>query len=326
MNPLLDRRDFLKQSAALTTAAAGLAAEAADPADVFPIVDTHQHLWDLKKFTLPWLKNVPELKQSYLMDDYLKVNAELAKAAGKGTPAKIVKTVYMEVDVAPEQQQAEADYVIDICKGGKTPMVAAVVSGRPASDGFAKYAGQFQGSKYVKGIRQVLHGPDTPAGHCLDKNYINGIRLLGELGLSFDLCMRVGELADAGKLVDACPDTRFILDHCGNADVQAKDRTQWQRDIAELAKRKNLVCKVSGFIVTAKGTKWTPDDLAPIVNHVLDSFGPERVMFGGDWPVCTQAATLAQWIEALRGIVRDRKAEEQRKLFHDNAVRFYRLG
>jgi predicted TIM-barrel fold metal-dependent hydrolase len=133
-------------------------------------------------------------------------------------------------------------------------------------------------------------------------------------------------LPDAGKLVDACPDTRFVLDHCGNADVTSKDRTAWKRDIADLAKRKQIICKVSGFIVTAKGIKWTPEDLAPIVNHVLDSFGPDRVMFAGDWPVCTQAATLAQWIEALRTIVHDRKEEEQKKLFHDNAEKFYRLA
>jgi predicted TIM-barrel fold metal-dependent hydrolase len=325
MNPPLDRRSFLKQSVAALAATPLLAAEPGADA-IFPIIDTHQHLWDLKKFTLPWQKEVPVLARNYLMDDYLKVNEDLAKAAGRETPARIVKTVYMEVDVIPEQQQAEVDYVTDICKSGKTPMVAAVVSGRPASDDFVKYASQFKGSKYVKGIRRVLHGPETPAGHCLDKKFVAGIRKLGELDLSYDLCMRPAELPDAGKLVDACPDTRFILDHCGNADVTWKDRAPWKRDMAELAKRKNLVCKVSGFIVTAKGIKWTNDDLAPVINHVLDSFGPDRVMFGGDWPVCTQAATLAQWITALRSIVRDRKAEEQKKLFHDNALRFYRLG
>src|SRR5262249_32241713 len=139
MNAPLHRRSFLKQTAALAAAASLGAAEKGK--DSFPIVDTHQHLWDLKKLTLPWLKDVPALAKNHLMEDYVKVNDELAK--GKN-PAKIVKTVYMEVDVAPDQQQAEVDYVTAICKGGETPMVAAVVSGRPASEGFAKYAGQFK--------------------------------------------------------------------------------------------------------------------------------------------------------------------------------------
>jgi predicted TIM-barrel fold metal-dependent hydrolase len=231
----------------------------------------------------------------------------------------------MEVDVAVEQQPAEADYVIDLCKRADNPMAAAVISGRPASDGFAKYLEPYKNSAYIKGVRQVLHGEGTPAGYCLDKKFIAGVKLLGDLGRSFDLCMRPTELLDAAKLIDACPGTRFILDHCGNGDVQAKDLTQWKKDIGEVAKRNNVVCKVSGIVVNATPDKWTADDLAPVVKHTLSVFGPDRVMFGGDWPVCTKAATYKQWVEALKTIVKDRPATEQRKLFHDNAVAFYGL-
>src|SRR5262245_47394737 len=103
MNPPLDRRSFLKHSAAALAAAPLLAAEAEGDA-VFPILDTHQHLWDLKKFTLLWQKEHPSLARNHLMEEYLKVNDDLARAAGKDVPAKVVKTVYMEVDVLPEQQ------------------------------------------------------------------------------------------------------------------------------------------------------------------------------------------------------------------------------
>jgi L-fuconolactonase len=144
--------------------------------------------------------------------------------------------------------------------------------------------------------------------------------------MSYDLCMRPRELLDAIKLTEACPDTRFILDHCGNANVQSRDRRQWQRDIARVAQCKSVVCKVSGIVASARPAKWTADDLAPIINHTLDSFGPDRVMFGGDWPVCTLAATYRQWVEALKQIVRTRKIADQRKLFHDNAARFYGLA
>ena len=149
------------------------------------------------------------------------------------------------------------------------------------------------------------------------------------MGLSFDLCVRPAELPDFAKLIDQCPGTRFILDHCGNADLKhtPAERDKWKRDMAEIAKRKNLVGKVSGFIASAPGRgRWTLDDLAPVVNHTLEVFGPDRVMFGGDWPVCTAAATLRQWVEALRTIVSDRPRAEQKKLFHDNAVAFYGLS
>jgi L-fuconolactonase len=95
---------------------------------------------------------------------------------------------------------------------------------------------------------------------------------------------------------------------------------------AAVAQRKNVVCKVSGIVASAKREHWTADDLAPLVNHTLDVFGPDRVMFGGDWPVCTLAATYRQWVQALQSIVSSRGEGELRKLFHDNAMKHYALA
>jgi L-fuconolactonase len=325
MNTIGNRRQFLRHSALAAAGSIALAgdwktAPAAPPAKPddpknLPIVDTHQHLWDLDRFQLPWLKKNKPLARSFVMKDFLTATTGL----------NVVKAVYMEVDVEPKQQVAEAEYILDICRQGKAPTVAAVISGRPASKDFRQYLMRFKGNQYLKGVRQVLHGEGTPAGFCLSPDFMRGLRVLDELGLSFDLCMRSAELGDAVKLMEALPNLRFILDHCGNANVQAKDRAQWQKDMARVAKGKNVVCKVSGIVASARPGKWTADDLAPIINHTLDTFGPDRVMFGGDWPVCTLAATYRQWVEALKAIVRNRKAVDQRKLFHDNAVRFYGL-
>jgi L-fuconolactonase len=138
--------------------------------------------------------------------------------------------------------------------------------------------------------------------------------------------MRSAELGEGAKLIDACPGTSFVLDHCGNPDVFNTDRSTWQRAIGELARRRNVVCKVSGIVASTRGRSWRPDDLAPVINHVLKEFGPDRVVFGGDWPVCTLGARLADWVKALREVVANRSEADQRKLFHDNAVRVYRLG
>jgi predicted TIM-barrel fold metal-dependent hydrolase len=327
MSRVNDRRTILKETLVLS-AAATTTLSAKDSTKVetdFPIIDTHQHLWDLKKFRLPWLKKNEALNRSYVMDDYLAAVGELAKSPLRPA-AKVVKAVYMEVDVDPAQQAEEAEHLIARCREGGTPTVAAVISGRPASPDFGMYLKPFRDSRYIKGVRQVLHTDATLPGYCLGKAFIQGVQVLGKLGLSFDLCMRNADLPDAARLIDACPDTRFILDHCGNADVQAKERTRWKKDMAEVAKRKNIVCKVSGFIASAKKGEWSAEDLAPVVNHTLEVFGPDRVMFGGDWPVCTLAASFAQWVDALRAVVKERRAEEQRKLFHDNAAKFYRLS
>lgn len=327
------RREFLKQTA-MTGAgilAAGQSFDLTSTANAkglnvnhqssLPIVDTHQHLWDLTKFELPWTKgaDVSSLAKSFVSSDYLK--------AIEGS--NVVKSVYMEVDVTPAQQSKEADYVIDICQKGDTPMVAAVISGRPNSEEFKPYITKYAGSKYIKGVRQVLHSDVTPAGYCLDPKFVNGIKLLGDLGLSFDLCMRPGELMDAVKLIDQCPKTRFIVDHCGNMTVQSTDeelRARWKKGMLELAKRPNTVCKISGLIASAKPATWKTEDLAPILNFSMETFGPDRIMFGGDWPVCTLAASYKQWVDALKTITAKASEENRKKLFHDNAVKFYGLS
>ncbi len=278
------------------------------------IVDTHLHLWDLTRLRLPWIERGNALDRNFTMADYNTARDGLG----------VVKAVYMEVDVADESKRAEADFVLDICRQANTPMVGAVIGGRPASDGFRAYLEPLRNNRYLKGVRQVLHADSTPPGTGTQPAFLRGVRLLGDWGLRFDLCMRPTDLGDAIRIVESCPDTRFVLDHCGNGPIYAENRDQWRRDIERLARIERVMCKISGIVVQAR-QGWRPDDLAPVINHCLTSFGPDRVMFAGDWPVCTRAATFRQWLEALQSIVRDRPLEERRKLFHDNAVRFYAI-
>lgn len=330
------RRTFLAAAAGALATTAGplslpstlVAAEKPSNA-MLPIVDTHQHLWDLDKFRLGWVEPGTPLARSFVTKDYLAATAGL----------NVVKAVYMEVDVVPEQQQAEAEHVIALSKSDEHPTVAAVISGRPAEAGFRKYASQFRDSRQVRGVRQVLHVPSTPAGLCLGKEYVASMQLLGELGKSFDLCMRPTELGDGVKLAGQCPDTTFIVDHCGNGDPKAflsaaaageekpwHGADEWKRQIHRLAGCPNVLCKISGIVVRAPKSQWKAEMLAPLVNHCLDEFGPERVLFGGDWPVCTLVASYGEWVTALKEIIAHRPLAEQRKLLHDNAVRQYQLG
>ncbi len=334
-----NRRQFLKQTAhaVIGIGTLGALAGAKPPGEGPPlkdpatttIVDTHQHLWDLSKLQLPWLKSAGPLNRSFLVNDY--------REAIRGL--NVAKAIYMEVDVTPEQHAAEAEYVVGLCQSGNGPTSAAVIGGRPADEGFGAYLRRFKGNAYVKGVRQVLFQAQPEKPFFLERAFVKGVQLLGELGMSFDLCPPASMLEAAIKLVDQCPATRFILDHCGNADVKvfqaAASRTsseaatrqvrQWRRDIAKAAERKNLICKISGIIASVPKEGWSTGDLAPIVNHCLDCFGPDRVMFGGDWPVCTRATPLRRWVEVLLEIVRPRSYQEQTKLFAGNACRFYGL-
>ncbi len=327
----IKRREFLRRSvgttmaAATWTAARPVAGEPPGEAGPPAIVDTHQHLWDLTKLSLPWLKPGGELTRNFVMKDYL--------AATRGL--NVVKAVYMEVAADAGQLVDEVEYVLEICRRGKSPTCAAVIGGRPAEPGFREYVLRYRGSPYVKGVRHIVHQAEA----LRDEQLVGGLRLLGELGMSFDLCVPPKLLGAGAALVDRCGDTRFVLDHCGNADPIAffpagvkkprapqHEADAWRRDIEALARRRNVICKISGIVARMEKGRWSAEQLAPVVNHCLDSFGPDRVVFAGDWPVCTRAATLREWVTALQEIVRDRSAAEQRKLFHDNAVAFYGLG
>jgi predicted TIM-barrel fold metal-dependent hydrolase len=280
-----------------------------------PIVDTHQHLWDLDLFRLPWTANVPELAKSHRMADYV------VAASGLG----VEKTIYMEVDVDPSQQIAEAEYVIALTRDPENSMVGAIISGRPDAADFRSYVDRFKNSTEVRGLRRILHPDDLPPKHCLSDAFLAGVRYLGEVGWTFDICIRPGELDDAAALCAACPDTRFVLDHCGNPKFQ-EDLGDWKRGIAALAKRPNVVCKVSGFVAQASRDTWTRTELGAVVDHVIDHFGFDRLVFGSDWPVCNLRADYPRWVNALRTILAKRSADDRRRLFYENAHRVYGIA
>jgi predicted TIM-barrel fold metal-dependent hydrolase len=155
--------------------------------------------------------------------------------------------------------------------------------------------------------------------------------------MSFDLLVPPRLIGEAAGLVEQCGDTKFILDHCGNADPLAfdphldwgrkpqHDADQWKRNVDTLAKQTNVICKISGIIARVPKGKASAKVLSPIVMHCLDAFGPDRVVFGSDWPVCTRGAPLRVWTNLLHEIIRKRPFEENDKLFRQNAVRFYGL-
>ena len=326
------RRQFIFRSLSIPLAAgAAVSFKAAHPtelggspetAGLLPMIDTHQHLWDWGGLHPASLKSGNPLARDFLTKEYLEATENV----------HVVKAVYMEVDFEKEKLNEEADCIIKLCKQQDNPTVAAVIGGRPADDDFRDYIMRFKGNPYVKGIRRILRSPEMLEAPGL----VDGLRLLGELGMCFDLCMHPTMLAGATRLVDQCPRTRFVLDHCGNADPEAfrpdprrqpqHSAEQWKRDLDTLSQRENVICKISGIVARADKTHWTAKDLAPIINYCLAAFGPDRVVFGGDWPVCTRVATLEEWIKALKSVVQNRPLAEQRKLFYDNAARFYGIG
>ena len=296
------------------------------------ITDTHQHLWDLERLNLPWLDDVPALKKGHLSADYRK--------AAEGTG--IYRSVYMEVDTHADHKQKEINDMSLLCKSDEEFMQGIVISANPGDPGLSEFLEYNSGNNYIKGVRQVLHTPEQPPKHCLSSEFMQGIKELGKRGLLFDICIRPAEIQDAVELCCMNPETIFMLDHCGNADPyvvngqRGRDsshtdstffhtREYWHDGVEKLGKLENVYCKISGIISRAENG-WNAETLAPTVNTCLDSFGEDRVGFGGDWPVCTLGASLSEWVAVLRKIVSNRSKIEQKKLFQTNAERLYNLG
>ncbi len=288
------------------------------------IMDTHQHLWDLSTQRLPWLARMPMvLQQSFGTQEY--------NTAMQGLN---VKAVYMEVDVMPGEEAAEATKIIKLASSLGSPTIGAVIGGRVGSPEFASYLFRFADHPLIKGIRHVLHLQEP--GYCLQETFVRDVKLIGELSKTFDLCMRPTDLDDGIKLATQCPDTHFILDHCGCPDLKifrklraGEDKpshtaNQWKRSIEAFANCPNVSIKISGVIESLpKGGD--ASDLAPAVNHCLDCFGPDRAVFGSNWPVCLIGGSPKQWIEFLLQIVGEAPEKNQRKLWAENAVKIYSM-
>ncbi len=276
------------------------------------LVDTHQHLWDLRQFPYSWCAGIPALNRSFLLGDYL------AAASGLG----IAKTVFVECDVDDPHALAEARHLQAVAD--QHPLIAGIVaSGRPEHDGFRAHLEELARLPKLRGLRRVLH--TQPDALSQTPRFAANLRLLPEFGLSFDLCVLARQLPVGLALVRGCPTVSFVLDHCGVPDVKGRALDPWREHIRQLAARPNVVCKISGLVAYADPAAWTVDDLRPWVEHVLGHFGWDRVVWGGDWPVCTLTTPLARWVEAIRALTRHASTEQREKLFQRNAERIYRV-
>src|SRR6266849_200942 len=277
------------------------------------IVDAHQHLWDLDLFHYDWLEQFPTLNRSFRMEDYL--------AATKGLT--IDKSVHLEADVGEPFMLGETRHILQLAGGTDNPLAGVVACGRPESKEFPTFLEKILGHPKLKGIRRVLHTQPDDLGQ--SETFIENVRSLAVHGFSFDICVLERQLPLAIRLVSRCPDVTFILDHCGVPRVREKIFDPWRSNIREIAKFLNVSCKISGLVAYADPNNLTAEDLRPYIDHVIECFGWNRVMFGSDWPVCTLSASYRQWVDVLLSFTRSAGETNQKKLFYDNAVRVYRL-
>jgi predicted TIM-barrel fold metal-dependent hydrolase len=276
------------------------------------LIDTHQHLWDLRQFPYSWCAGIPKLNRSFLLHDYL--------AAARGT--SITKTIFVECDVDEPHALAEARHIQSLADN--TPLIAGIVAGgRPEQKDFASHLNQLLRLPKLRGVRRVLHVvPDTISQSDL---FVENLRRLAPHQLPFDLCVLARQLPLAATLAEKCPQVQFMLDHCGMPDVKGRAFDPWRAQLKELAALPNVACKISGLIAYADAAEWKPDDLRPWTEWAVECFGWNRLVWGGDWPVCHLTASLKQWVEATEDLFSSATELQRAQLFHKNAERIYRV-
>ncbi|KXF76360.1 amidohydrolase [Paramesorhizobium deserti] len=276
-------------------------------------IDTHLHIIDKQALTYPWLADVAPLDRDFLYRQY----AQEAKRVG------IAAALHMEVDVAPEAIDAETDYIRGLSTEPDSLIVGAISSCRPEEAGFPAFLERRRADPFIKGFRRVLHVmPDELSETPL---FRENVKRLDGSGLTFDLCVLPHQIPRATALVDLAADTQFVLDHCGVPAIAAGERHPWQENVAEIARRPNVVAKISGVVAYADAGTWTVETLSPYVEHVVDCFGWDRVVWGSDWPVCTLGGGLATWAAATHALFAGATRDERRKLFFENARKLWKL-
>ncbi len=282
----------------------------------FPIIDSHVHLWDPDRQRVPWLDGEPAINRRFGLADY--------EAQTDGVA--IEAFVYVEIDIAKPYGLLEARQAAAAAQDD--PRLRGIVAFAPVEDGerVRPYIEALtEVGPLVKGVRRLLQGEADPE-FCLRPGFVRGVELLGEVGLSFDLCVRQGQLPAVTELVRRVPQVSFVLDHVGKPPIAAGVLDPWREEIDALAAVPNVACKVSGLVTEADRAGWTAADLAPYVGHVLAAFGEDRVLYGSDWPVATLASPYPRWVETLDALTADLSPDAKRKLWAENARRLYRLG
>ncbi len=273
------------------------------------ILDSHLHLWDPTVLRYAWLEG--RLLGRFGVEERLAALAE-------SDPAHRA-AVFVQAECAPPDSVAEVDWVSGIATEAG---VRGIVAQLPMEDHGASQERltALRRRPLVVGVRRLLQ--DEPPGLATSPEFVASAREVADAGFAFDACVRHRQLRDVAALADEVPQLTIVLDHLGKPDVSAPPSPRWRADLQRLADRPRTVCKLSGLPAEC-ATDWTPAQLTPFLDAALSAFGPERLLFGGDWPV---SWPYARWERFVAAWAEDAAPDHVDGILWANAERIYRLA
>lgn len=273
------------------------------------ILDSHHHLWDYDAAQYPWIPVGSPLEQSYSLSD-------LATHRGD-------YDVQGSIAVQARQTLEETDWLLSLAKAN--PLCKGVVGWVPLEDeNISEVLDRYVGEPLLKGVRHVIQDEQDPE-FMIRPEFLRGLKVLSKTDWRYDILIYGHQLPNTIKMVDALPDDMpLVLDHIAKPVIEAGQfDEQWARDLAELAKRPNVWCKLSGMATEVRADSWQTETLAPYADAAIQAFGPGRLMFGSDWPVCLLKTEYTRWVRTMLEIIGSFSEDEQDAILYRNAATFY---
>jgi L-fuconolactonase len=269
-------------------------------------IDAHQHFWKYSAAEYPWIPHGSPLQRDCLPKDLAKEQAKVG--------------LHGSIAVQARQTLEETRWLLEL--SDESPLLRGVVGWVDLrSDYVEEQLAEFVRHPKFVGVRHVVQ--DEPNEFMLQPDFLGGIEALREFGLTYDILIYPRQLPAAIQLVKTFPEQPFVLDHIAKPDIKTGTISTWREQIRELAEAPNLLCKVSGMVTEADHRAWKPDDFRPYLDLIFETFGPDRLMFGSDWPVCLLAANYEQTFALVDEYTRSLPPAAREALFGGNAARFY---
>jgi predicted TIM-barrel fold metal-dependent hydrolase len=279
---------------------------------MIPLLDTHQHLIYPDIAGYAWTDGIPQLaNRSFTLADY----HGLTGGMGVGG------SIFMEAGVDDADYQSEARFVTKLAADPANRIIGMIASCRPETDASYDQWLEECGDMPVVGFRRILHEIDDDLSK--SQTFRSNVRKLGKRDLTFDMCFLARQLPIALEFAKACNNTSLILDHCGVPDIAGGKIEQWREGITALAALPHVACKISGIMAYCAPGTASLETVRPWLDHVINAFGPNRLVWGSDWPVVNMGNGIKDWITALREALGGMSDDEAEKLAHANAARIY---
>ncbi len=274
------------------------------------IIDSHQHFWQVGHFDYPWMS--PEVEVLYR--DYLpKQLRPILKQCG------VANTVLVQAS----NSLAETYWLLNLAD--RNTFIGGVVGWIDLTDpAMEQELEVLTANPKFKGVRHLVES--EPSDDWLTQpNVLAGLRVLERRQVSYDLLVRTRHLKHAKAVAEACPGLRLVIDHMAKPPIDNHEITEWAQELKVFATYPNVYCKLSGLVTEANHELWGVSDLRPFVELALEIFGPERMMFGSDWPVCLLAGSYDRVLDSFQSLLSHLNEDERNLVFADNAAKFYEL-